>query len=151
MSSKAHSPSARSSLLGLTLGKLYGALQGLSNAPVEFATSMVSFERVFEVIDLPVDIPEKPDALTLHESQGMIEFDNVSFKYEVGDENLLSDVHRYGSIDNVTAVLSGAAAGGEKEEEVTPHQPGSQHRAGAGQFSRGAGSACGAGGAKRCG
>ena len=44
---------------GAYLGKLYGALQGLSNAPVEFATSMVSFERVFEVIDLPVDIPRK--------------------------------------------------------------------------------------------
>ena len=44
---------------GAYLGNLYGALQGLSNAPVEFATSMVSFERVFEVIDLPVDIAEK--------------------------------------------------------------------------------------------
>ena len=41
---------------GAYLGTLYSALQGLSNAPVEFATSMVSFERVFEVIDLPVDI-----------------------------------------------------------------------------------------------
>ncbi len=36
---------------------------GLANAPVDFATSMVSFERVFEVIDLPLDIAEKPDAL----------------------------------------------------------------------------------------
>src|SRR3972149_4646453 len=44
--------------LGAYLGSLYGALQGLSNAPVEFATSMVSFERVFEGIDLPVDIAE---------------------------------------------------------------------------------------------
>ena len=35
---------------------LYGALQGLTNAPVDFATSVVSFERVFEVIDLPQDI-----------------------------------------------------------------------------------------------
>ncbi len=103
---------------GAYLGQIYGALQGLANAPVEFATSMVSFERVFEVIDLPVDIAEKPDALILYESKGLIEFDNVSFKYQVGDENLLSDVHRYGSIENVTAVLSGEAAGGEKEEEV---------------------------------
>jgi ATP-binding cassette, subfamily B, bacterial len=51
---------------GAYLGNLYGALQGLSNAPVEFATSMVSFERVFEVIDLPVEIPEKPDAVDAH-------------------------------------------------------------------------------------
>ncbi len=100
---------------GAYLGSLYGALQGLSNAPVEFATSMVSFERVFEVIDLPVDIPEKPDALDLADIRGEIEFDHVSFQYESGDEKLLSDVHRYGSMDNVTAVLSGGVS--EREGE----------------------------------
>jgi len=104
---------------GAYLGSLYGALQGLSNAPVEFATSMVSFERVFEVIDLPVDIPEKVDAAEFQDARGEIVFDHVSFKYETGDENLLSDVHRYGSMDNVTAVLSGKPAGGD-DEEVSP-------------------------------
>ncbi|HEY4692761.1 MAG TPA: ABC transporter ATP-binding protein [Bellilinea sp.] len=96
--------------LGAYLGSLYGALQGLSNAPVEFATSMVSFERVFEVIDLPVDIAEQPDATVLKEIKGDLEFDNVTFKYESGDEVFLSNVHRYGSMDNVTAVLSGTQA-----------------------------------------
>ena len=104
---------------GAYLGSLYNALQGFSNAPVEFATSMVSFERVFEVIDLPVDIPEKPDALVLKNVNGEIAFEDVTFQYETGDENLLSDVHRYGSMDNVTAVLSGARTRGE-EEEVSP-------------------------------
>jgi ATP-binding cassette, subfamily B, bacterial len=104
---------------GAYLGSLYGALQGLSNAPVEFATSMVSFERVFEVIDLPVDIAEKPDAVALHDVQGEIVFDNVTFQYEKGDENLLSDVHRYGSMDNVTAVLSGAQTSVKDKEEIT--------------------------------
>jgi len=103
---------------GSYLGNLYGALSSLANAPVEFSTSMVSFERVFEVIDLPVDIPESPDALTLKDVRGEIEFDDVTFKYEVGDENLLSDVHRYGSIDNVTAVFSGTKP--EEEEETAP-------------------------------
>jgi len=46
---------------------------------------MVSFERVFEAIDLPVDIPERPDAVALQDTQGEIVFDNVSFKYEIGD------------------------------------------------------------------
>jgi ATP-binding cassette subfamily B protein len=105
---------------GAYLGNLYGALQGLSNAPVEFATSMVSFERVFEVIDLPVDIYEKPDAITLGDVRGEIRFEDVSFYYEAGDENLLSDVHRYGSMDNVTAVLSGAP-NAISEEEAAPH------------------------------
>lgn len=100
-------------------GSLYAALQGLSNAPVEFATSMVSFERVFEVLDLPVDIPEKPDALDLRDTRGEIVFKNVSFKYEVGDENLLADVHRYGSMDNVKAVLSGEPET-KTEEETNP-------------------------------
>jgi ATP-binding cassette subfamily B protein len=103
---------------GTYLGNLYNALQGLSNAPVEFATSMVSFERVFEVIDLPVDIGEKPDAIALQDSRGEIVFDDVSFRYETGDEKLLSDVHRYGSMDNVTTVLSGARANAEDEESA---------------------------------
>ncbi|RIE05671.1 ABC transporter ATP-binding protein [Candidatus Cryosericum terrychapinii] len=107
---------------GAYLGNLYGALQGLSNAPVEFATSMVSFERVFEVIDLPVDIAEKPDAVVLQNIQGEIIFDNVSFNYEAGDENLLSDVRRYGSMDNVTAVLSGARTSAEDEETAPRSQ-----------------------------
>jgi len=107
---------------GTYLGRLYGALQGLANAPVEFTTSMVSFERVFEVIDLPVDIPEKPDAVAVHEIQGEIVFDEVSFQYERGDEKLLSDVHRYGSMDNVVAVLSGGLAGADEEEAAPRSQ-----------------------------
>jgi len=104
---------------GSYLGQIYGALQGLANAPVEFTTSLVSFERVFEVIDLPVDIFEKSDATCLGETKGEIVFENVSFKYESGDENLLSDVHRYGSIENVTAVLSGDKSENE-EDETSP-------------------------------
>jgi len=104
---------------GAYLGNLYSALQGFSNAPVELSTSIVSFERVFEVIDLPFDIPEKPDALVLRNIKGEIQFDNVSFKYSEGNENLLSDVYRYGSMDNVTAVLSGEQVTTEAEE-VSP-------------------------------
>jgi len=107
---------------GAYLSYLYSALQGLSNAPVDFATSMVSFERVFEVIDLPVDIAEKPDAVALQNIQGEIVFDNVSFKYEAGDEKLLADVHRYGSMDNVTAVLSRARTSAEDEEIASRSQ-----------------------------
>jgi ATP-binding cassette subfamily B protein len=96
--------------LGAYLGSLYSALNSLSNAPVSFATSMVSFERVFEVIDLPVDIPEKPEALALTAVRGEIVFDEVTFRYDASDAALLSDVHRYGSMDNVTAALSGTPA-----------------------------------------
>jgi len=99
------------------LHSLYSALQGLSNAPVEFATSMVSFERVFEVIDLPVELPEKPDAVRLEDIRGEIAFEDVVFQYESGDESLLSDVHRYGSMDNVTGVLSGKVAAADDDDQ----------------------------------
>ena len=107
---------------GAYLGNLYNALRGLSNAPVEFATSMVSFERVFEVIDLPVDISEKPDAIALQACRGEIVFEKVTFQYESDDEHLLRDVRRYGSMDSVTAVLSGARGNVEDGEGVPRSQ-----------------------------
>ena len=69
------------------LGQLYAPLTALSNARVEFATSMVSFERVFEVLDLPHDIDERNDPIHLSDISGEVSFDRVSFKY-VTDEAL---------------------------------------------------------------
>ncbi len=91
---------------GSYLGQLYGALQGLAGAPVEFSTSMVSFERVFEVIDLPQDIVEKEHATQLRDVKGELEFENVSFNYQVDATKLLKDVKRYGRMDDVKAVVS---------------------------------------------
>jgi len=107
---------------GAYLGSLYAALQGLSNAPVEFATSMVSFERVFEVIDLPVDIPEKPHAWRLDKIHGEIEFADVYFKYETGDEKTLSVVRRYGSMQEVDAALSGRRSNASEDGTTPRHQ-----------------------------
>ena len=106
---------------GAYLGSLYSALQSLANAPVDFSTSLVSFERVFEVLDLPVDIAEKKDAFALNNVKGEITFENVSFQYEKGDEHFLSDVHRYGSLDNVTAVHSDVAGEPHPVGEVEVH------------------------------
>lgn len=63
------------------LAQLYAPLTALSNTRVEFATSLVSFERVFQVLDIPVDLPESPDARELTEVAGEIEFDGVWFRY----------------------------------------------------------------------
>jgi ATP-binding cassette subfamily B protein len=107
---------------GAYLTSLYSSLSGLATAPVEFATSVVSFERVFEVIDLPLDIEEQPDALALRDVSGELVFEEVDFRYEVDEKILLSDVQRFGRMDNVTAVLSGTKKtqpsedGGEHEE-----------------------------------
>jgi len=107
---------------GSYLGQLYGTLQGLASAPVDFSTSMVSFERVFEVIDLPLDIVEKEDAIELQGVRGELEFDNVTFNYSVDASKLLKDVKRYGRHEDVSAVLSLATSvakgnGKKKDEE----------------------------------
>jgi ATP-binding cassette subfamily B protein len=67
---------------------------------------MVSFERVFEVIDLPQDIIEKENANELRDVRGELEFDDVSFNYQVDSSKLLKDVKRYGRHEDVGAVLS---------------------------------------------
>ena len=67
---------------------------------------MVSFERVFEIIDLPQDIIEKENAIVLQDVKGELEFDNVTFNYRVDESILLKDVKRYGRMEDVGAVLS---------------------------------------------
>ena len=81
--------------LSILLSNLYGPLSGLSNVRVELATSLVSFERVFEVIDLPRDIDERPDAKALVDVEGAVEFDDVWFSYTAGNVSGLESVRRY--------------------------------------------------------
>ena len=67
------------------LGMLYRPLSALTNARMDFATSMVSFERVFEVLDLPQEIAERPGATQLDRVQGQVHFEDVSFSYQPGE------------------------------------------------------------------
>lgn len=71
---------------GSYLSQLYGPLSAMSNAHIELATSMVSFERVFEIIDLPFEINEKPGAVKLENVAGRVTFENVSFSYTEGGD-----------------------------------------------------------------
>ncbi|HOU40059.1 MAG TPA: ABC transporter ATP-binding protein [Promineifilum sp.] len=82
---------------GAYLSQLYGPLMALTNAPVEFAQSMVSFERVFEVLDIPLEIAEEPDAVPLRDVAGQIAFDQVTFDYAASGEKkaALAEVVRY--------------------------------------------------------
>ncbi|HSJ56715.1 MAG TPA: ABC transporter ATP-binding protein [Anaerolineae bacterium] len=63
------------------LTRLYQPISALSNVQVEFATSMVSFERVFEYLDLPVEIDDRPGAIALDRVRGHVAFHDVSFSY----------------------------------------------------------------------
>jgi ATP-binding cassette subfamily B protein len=63
------------------------------------------------VIDLPLEIQDKPGAVELKAVAGALMFDDVTFKYAVRAEQQLSNVHRAGEMDNVQGVLSGAMVG----------------------------------------
>ncbi|MEJ2211577.1 MAG: ABC transporter ATP-binding protein [Anaerolineae bacterium] len=63
------------------LTRLYGPISALSNVQVDFATSMVSFERVFEYLDLPIEIQDRPGAVELERVRGRVRFEDVSFSY----------------------------------------------------------------------
>ncbi len=85
--------------LGSYLMQVYSPLMALTNAPVEFAQSLVSFERVFEVLDIPVEIQEKLGARTLENVDGRIQFENISFSYQAlkeGQIGGLAEVARMG-------------------------------------------------------
>jgi ATP-binding cassette subfamily B protein len=64
------------------LARLYGPISALTNVQVEFASSMVSFERVFEYLDMPVEIQNRPGALEIQNPRGKIKFENVTFSYD---------------------------------------------------------------------
>lgn len=71
--------------LATLLLRLLGPLQGLSNVRIDVMTALVSFERVFEVLDLPSLIQEKPDAVALPPTASRLEFDHVGFSYPSAD------------------------------------------------------------------
>jgi ATP-binding cassette subfamily B protein len=108
---------------GAYLDQLYSALQGLASAPVDFSTSMVSFERVFEVLDLPYDIVERQGAPALRDVKGELVFDDVTFTYSVDDSKLLRDVKRYGRTEDVGAVFSLTAGDSGKDGKSNAETP----------------------------
>lgn len=74
------------------LARLYAPLLGLSNIQVSVMTALVSFERVFEVLDLPPMIQEKPGAIAIPAGPARISFDGVSFRYPSAAEVSLASL-----------------------------------------------------------
>lgn len=81
-------------LLALTalLARLYGPLTALSNVRVEVMTSLVSFERIFEVLDLQPMVVDAPDAVTLDSGSASITIQDVHFSYPTADEISLASL-----------------------------------------------------------
>jgi ATP-binding cassette subfamily B protein len=106
--------------LALLLSRLYGPLTALSNARVDVMSALVSFDRVFEVLDLPPMIEDDPDAIDLPASARSIEFDNVRFSYPTAGEVSLASLEDVAVLDTAPAqeVLRGVSFRAEPGELV---------------------------------
>lgn len=85
--------------LALLLTRLYAPLTALANARVEIASALVSFERVFEVLDLVPLIAEEPDAIGVPAGPVAIEFDQVRFSYPSADKVSLASLEEVAALD----------------------------------------------------
>lgn len=85
--------------LALLLTRLYAPLTALAGARVEVMSALVSFERVFEVLDLKPLIEEKPDARELGDGPVAVEFDDVRFGYPSADKVSLASLEEVASLD----------------------------------------------------
>ena len=79
---------------GALVTQAYSPLAALTNAPVEVLTALVSFDRVFEVLDLRQPIADAPDAVELSDVRGEIVFDQVSFAYPSAADSSLASLER---------------------------------------------------------
>src|SRR4051812_44026441 len=86
--------------LATLLTRLLGPLQGLSNVRIDVMTALVSFERVFEVLDLPSMIREDPRATPLPLRAGRVEFDHVAFRYPRADEVSLASLETVARVES---------------------------------------------------
>jgi ATP-binding cassette subfamily B protein len=97
--------------LTVLLIRLYGPLTALSNVRVDVMTALVSFERVFEVLDLEPMVSEKPDAVELRPGVPSLEFDDVHFRYPQAEEVSLASLESVAVLDQTISepVLKGVS------------------------------------------
>ena len=88
--------------LAALVTRIYEPLTALSSARVDIMTALVSFDRVFEVLDLRNPLTDREDAIDLPPSKGAIEFDHVTFRYPSGAEESLAslEIGLSGSVDD---------------------------------------------------
>ena len=80
--------------------RLYGPLTSLANAPMDVVTAIVSFERVFEVLDLEPLLKDSPDAVDIPEGPVTIEFEDVRFSYPSADKVSLASLEEVAVLDS---------------------------------------------------
>ncbi|HEX9335507.1 MAG TPA: ABC transporter ATP-binding protein, partial [Pseudonocardiaceae bacterium] len=85
------------------LNRLYGPLIGLSNVQLDVMTALVSFDRVFEVLDLPPMIAEKPAAVAIPKGPATIQFEHVDFTYPSAEEVSLASLESVAVLHKVVS------------------------------------------------
>lgn len=85
--------------LSLLLTRLYSPLTALASARMEIMAALVSFERVFEVLDLRPLIEEAPDAVAVPDGPVAVELDQVSFGYPAADKVSLASLEEVANLD----------------------------------------------------
>ncbi|MCO1579824.1 ABC transporter ATP-binding protein/permease [Crossiella sp. SN42] len=86
--------------LALLITRLYSPLTALAGARLDVMTALVSFDRVFEVLDLKPLIEEKPDAREVPEGPVSVEFDDVRFSYPAADKVSLASLEEVATLDS---------------------------------------------------
>ncbi|MBX3001954.1 MAG: ABC transporter ATP-binding protein [Caldilineaceae bacterium] len=86
------------------LSRLYGPISSLTNVQVEFVQALVSFERVFEYLDMPLEIDDKPGAVALGIVRGEIKFEDVSFSYIAEDAESAQNTETEEDADSVKVI-----------------------------------------------
>ncbi|MDV7089696.1 ABC transporter ATP-binding protein [Rhodococcus opacus] len=85
--------------MAMLLTRLYSPLTALASARMDVMSALVSFERVFEVLDLKPLIAEKPDAVAVPEGLVSVEFDSVEFAYPSADKVSLASLEEVATLD----------------------------------------------------
>ncbi|HEY5110231.1 MAG TPA: ABC transporter ATP-binding protein [Acidimicrobiales bacterium] len=89
--------------LAAYLTRLYGPLTALSNVQIDVMTALVSFDRVFEVLDLPPMIVDGPDARPVPPGPAAIEFEHVDFRYPSAEEVSLASLESVAVLDTTVS------------------------------------------------
>ncbi|MGW8526881.1 ABC transporter ATP-binding protein [Nocardiopsis sp. NPDC055824] len=85
--------------MGMLLTRLYAPLTSLAGARVEVMSALVSFSRVFEILDLKPIVDEKPGARTVPDGAVSLEFDDVTFAYPSADKVSLASLEEVAALD----------------------------------------------------
>ena len=128
-------------LVALTayLSRLYGPLTALSNVNVDIMTALVSFQRVFEVLDLEPMIKEKPGAVAIARGPATVEFDHVDFSYPTAEQVSLASLESVAVLEQAPQhqvlydvsfvaepgqlVALGGAVRGRQDNDEPPSEP----------------------------